>query len=346
MITPSRKLKCAEMLPELVLSLLVLSLGLLPLRAADLPEAKDHPLIKRFGGSEIVGYDLKRFDRYTLQTSTFKSYSFAGKQRDYAKPPLLLEGTVTRIWYEAAGPTSSIELLRNYQNELLAQKFQILYDSSKDALAVKWNGYFNDLNANDIRTNRSHYIFYAARDSGIQVCSAKLERPEGDIYVQLTAVQWDKAQPTYKSRQGAYIAVDIIEEKAMTQNMVVVSAGEMAKAIGTAGRVALYGIYFDFNKAEIKPESKPALLEIAKLLKNEPGLKLHVVGHTDNIGGLETNLALSRKRAEAVVQALTRDHGVAPSRLLGHGVAFLSPLAVNTSEEGRAKNRRVELLPQ
>jgi len=326
--------------------LLVSAIGPLPAWAADLPEAKDHPLIKRFGGSEIVGYDLKRFDRYTLQTSTFKSYNFAGKRREYAAPPLVVEGTVARIWYEAAGQASAIELLRNYQNELLAKKFKILYDSSKDALAVKWIGYFNDLNANQIRTNRSHYVFYAVRDSSIHVCSARLERPEGPIYVQLTAVQWDKAHPTYKARQGAYIAVDIIEEKAMTQNMVLVSADEMAKAIGSNGRVALYGIYFDFNKADVKPESKPALLEIAKLLKNEPGLKLHVVGHTDNVGGLEANMALSRKRADAVVQALVRDHGVAPSRLLPHGLAFLAPLAVNSSEDGRAKNRRVELVPQ
>ena len=345
-MNPSPRLSKPEKKLGLALLLLIFSIAMPPAWAADLPEAKDHPLIKRFGASEIVGYDQKRFDRYTLQTSTFKSYNFAGKRREYAAPPLIVEGTVTRIWYEAAGQASAIELLRNYQNELLVKKFQVLYDSSKDALAVKWIGYFNHLNANDIRTNRSHYVFYAARDSSIHVCSAKLERPEGPVYVQLTAVQWDKANPTYKARQGAYIAVDIIEEKAMTQNMVVVNASEMAKAIGSTGRVALYGIYFDFNKADVKPGSKPALLEIATLLKNEPGLKLNVVGHTDNVGGLEANLALSRKRADAVVQALVRDHGVAPSRLLAHGVAFLSPLAVNTTEEGRAKNRRVELLPQ
>jgi outer membrane protein OmpA-like peptidoglycan-associated protein len=329
-----------------ILCLLFFSFATLAVLSADLPDAKDHPLIKRFAGSEIIGYDVKRFDRYSLQTSTYKSYNYAGKRREYAAPPLALEGTVTRIWYEAAGQASAIELLRNYQNELLARKFRILYDSSKDAAAVKWPGYFNDYSAKEVRSNRSHYIFYAARDSSILVCSAKLDRPEGNVYVQLTAVQWDKEHPTYKARQGAYIAVEIIEEKAMTQNMVLVSANEMAKAIGANGRVALYGIYFDFNKADVKPESKPALAEIAKLLKNDPGLKLHVVGHTDNVGGLESNMALSRKRAEAVVQALAQGHGVAPSRLQPHGVAFLAPLAVNTTEEGRAKNRRVELLPQ
>jgi outer membrane protein OmpA-like peptidoglycan-associated protein len=327
-----------------LLSTMVIAMPLL--RAADLPDAQDHPLLKRFGGSEIVGYDQKRFDRYTLQTSTYKSYNFAAKRREYASPPLVVEGAVTRIWYEAAGRTSAVELLRNYQNELLAGKFRILYDSSKDPAAVKWSGYFNNFSDKEIRTSRSHYVFYAARDSSIQVSSAALERPEGHVYVQLTAVQWDKDNATYKARQGAYIAVDVIEEKALTQNMVVVSAGEMAKAIDANGRVALYGIYFDFNKAEVKPESKPALVEIAKLLKGDPRLRLYVVGHTDNVGGLEANTALSRSRADAVVRALVRDHGVAASRLQAHGVAFLAPLAANSSEDGRAKNRRVELLPQ
>jgi OmpA-OmpF porin, OOP family len=335
-----------QLVGSFFLGVFVFASGSFILGAADLPEAKDHPLIKRFGGSEIVGYDAKRFDRYELQTSTYKSYNLTQKRRDYVKPPLVLEGTVTRIWYEAAGKTSAIELLRNYQTELLTRKFGILYDSTKDPAAGKWTGYLNTFGDQGIRTNRSHYVFYAARQNEVFVSSAKLNRPEGDVYIQLTALQWDKDNPTYKARQGGYIAVDIIEVQAMTQNMVVVSAGEMARTISTTGRIALYGILFDFNKTDIKPESKPALEEIAKLLKTEAGLKLYVVGHTDNVGGLEPNLALSRKRADAVVAALTRDYGIAAGRLFAQGVAFLAPVAVNTTEEGKARNRRVELVPQ
>ena len=132
----------------------------------------------------------------------------------------------------------------------------------------------------------------------------------------------------------------------MVQNMVVVKADEMSKAIASTGKVALYGILFDTNKADIKPESKPALDEIATLLKAQPNLKLHIVGHTDNVGGLESNMALSRRRAEAVMAALKGDYGIAAPRLTANGVAYLAPVAVNTSEEGRAKNRRVELVPQ
>jgi len=164
--------------------------------------------------------------------------------------------------------------------------------------------------------------------------------------VYLTAVEWGKDNPTYKARKGAYIAVNIIESRPMTQNMVLVSADEMSKAITATGRVALYGIHFDTGKAEIKPESKAVVEEIAKYLKANASVKLHVVGHTDNAGGMESNLGLSKRRADAVVASLTQQWGVAANRLTAYGVAYLAPMAVNTSEEGRAKNRRVELVPQ
>ena len=88
--------------------------------AADLPGSKDHPLLKRFRGSEIVSYEVKRFDTFELPTSTFKRYNLETKKREFAAEPLKLEGSRTQIWYEAPGATST-ELIRNYQNELTAQ---------------------------------------------------------------------------------------------------------------------------------------------------------------------------------------------------------------------------------
>ena len=313
---------------------------------ADVAGAKDHPALKRFAGSEIVAYDVKRFDEFDLQTSTFKQYNLETKKREYAQPALHLEGAHTTLWYESQGDTSALELMRNYQNELTGKGFQILYDSGKDPAATRWNNFLAPFGASELKTTRSRYVLYAADAKGLRVTTAKLEKPEGSIYISLTAVEWPKEDTTFKAKRGAYIAVDIIEPKAMAQNMVVVRADEMSKAISATGRVALYGIYFDTNKADIKPESKPALEEIAKLLKGEPNLKLHIVGHTDNVGGLPANLELSRHRAEAVLAALKGSYGIAANRLTANGVAYLAPTATNTTEEGRAKNRRVELVPQ
>jgi outer membrane protein OmpA-like peptidoglycan-associated protein len=126
----------------------------------------------------------------------------------------------------------------------------------------------------------------------------------------------------FAGRTGAI--VDIVEPKQREQKMVTVRADEMAKKISATGSVALYGIYFDFNKSELKPESQPTLEQIARLLKDDPKLKLLVVGHTDNVGAFSFNMDLSQQRADAVVHALAAQHGVDRSRLTPAGVSFAS----------------------
>jgi len=108
--------------------------------------------------------------------------------------------------------------------------------------------------------------------------------------------------------------------------------------------VAIYGIYFDSGKSVVKPESDATLKEIAKLLASDSSLRLWVVGHTDGVGELTANLQLSRARARAVAEALSSRYGVAASRLSADGAGPLAPVATNRTEEGRAKNRRVELV--
>ncbi len=137
----------------------------------------------------------------------------------------------------------------------------------------------------------------------------------------------------------------IIEKKQMAQ-YIVADAAAFGNDINATGHVAVYGIYFDTNKADVKPDSRPALEEIAKLLAQNPGLKLLVVGHTDMTGSMDANMKLSQARGEAVVQALVSQHGVAAARLKGHGVGPLAPVATNDTDEGRAKNRRVELVKE
>jgi OmpA-OmpF porin, OOP family len=137
----------------------------------------------------------------------------------------------------------------------------------------------------------------------------------------------------------------IVEKEVMKQE-VVADAAAMGNDIDTTGHVAVYGIYFDTGKSEIKPESDVAISEIATLLKNNNALNLYVVGHTDNVGSFDSNMKLSKDRANAVVKVLTSKHGIAAARLKSHGVASLSPIESNDTEEGKAKNRRVELVKQ
>lgn len=137
----------------------------------------------------------------------------------------------------------------------------------------------------------------------------------------------------------------IVEKREMAQ-YIEADAAAMNDSLNTTGHVALYGIYFDTNKADVKPESKPSLEQIAKLLAQNPSLNLKVVGHTDMTGSMDANMKLSQARGEAVVQALISQYGVTAARLQGYGVGPLAPVASNDTNEGRAKNRRVELVKQ
>jgi OOP family OmpA-OmpF porin len=135
----------------------------------------------------------------------------------------------------------------------------------------------------------------------------------------------------------------VVERQAMQQDVVMDAAG-MANGLSSTGSVAIYGIYFDTAKSDLKPESETTLAEIAKLLKQTPALKVFIVGHTDMVGDPAANVKLSQARAQSVVSALVSKYGVAATRLSPFGNGPYAPVASNKTEEGRAKNRRVELV--
>ncbi|HEU5402396.1 MAG TPA: OmpA family protein, partial [Terriglobales bacterium] len=118
------------------------------------------------------------------------------------------------------------------------------------------------------------------------------------------------------------------------------------QALKQTGHAQIYGINFDFASATIRPQSQPILAEIAKAMKDNPTWKLSVNGHTDNIGGDASNLELSRKRAAAVVEALTTQYHITSNRFTSGGFGASSPIDTNDTIEGRARNRRVELVLQ
>jgi outer membrane protein OmpA-like peptidoglycan-associated protein len=139
--------------------------------------------------------------------------------------------------------------------------------------------------------------------------------------------------------QGEAYNLVIVEKKAMSQE---VTAGDMIAALNKQVFIALY-INFDTDKATIKPESKTIVDQIVKLLEDNPGLKISIEGHTDSTGTAARNKTLSQQRAESVVSALVKA-GIDAKRLSAKGWGQDNPLADNKTEEGRAKNRRVEIV--
>lgn len=161
----------------------------------------------------------------------------------------------------------------------------------------------------------------------------KLSKDGKDIWVEVTA--------EFTGKYG----LTIVQKKGMAQT-IVADAAAFGNDIRAAGHAAVYGILFDTGKATLKPESAKAIGEIAKLLKGDASLTLFVVGHTDNTGTVEGNQKLSQDRAHSVMQSLIKDHGIAAARLRAAGCGQVAPVASNDTEEGRAKNRRVELVKQ
>lgn len=142
-------------------------------------------------------------------------------------------------------------------------------------------------------------------------------------------------------------ALLVVDQAALNTDQITVPTPKAIKdAFGVDGRIALYGIYFDTGSSVIKPASAPTLQAIADLLAQQPSLALVVVGHTDNVGAFGANITLSQARAAAVVAALSKDYKIPATRLTPFGAGMAAPAKPNASEEGRAKNRRVELVPR
>jgi OOP family OmpA-OmpF porin len=145
------------------------------------------------------------------------------------------------------------------------------------------------------------------------------------------------------SNSGEVYELTIVEETVMKQS-VELNAGAMAAELSKTGRVTLRGILFDVGQATIRDSSAAQLAEVGALLKAEPTLALEVIGHTDNTGTAASNLTLSRQRAEAVKTWLVKTHGIDAARLTTSGRGDTVPVADNTTDAGRAQNRRVELV--
>jgi outer membrane protein OmpA-like peptidoglycan-associated protein len=176
-------------------------------------------------------------------------------------------------------------------------------------------------------------VLFEYDDGGTLYLTLKVVKNGAEVWAQIAG-----------AGNGMY-KINIIERQAMNQD-VVASAESLAGSIDETGKAAVYGIYFDTAKSDVKPESESAITEIVKLLKVNTKLKLYVVGHTDNVGGFDYNVKLSQARAAAVVADLVKKRGVLASRLTPFGAGPTAPVASNKNEDGRAKNRRVELVAQ
>jgi OmpA-OmpF porin, OOP family len=282
----------------------------------DVAGARDYPGIGRFGGSVITGYVAKDFDAARMQAAAFKD----GQPTDARR----LEGRVIRIAYRTNPGPSILEVSRNFETQLAKAGFETLLACDTDACgAIPFTESIDTLPVPQMWIDGFNYHYYAGRktDGGRETyASVIVSQNNQDIYAQLT-----------------FAELGAIENK-------MIDAAAMAKGLGEAGHIALYGIYFDTDKAMLKPESRPTLEQIAKLLSSQPQLNVFIVGHTDSQGAYEYNVDLSKRRAEAVAAELVKTYRIAQTRLRTAGVGLLAPVGSNATDASRALNRRVELV--
>ncbi|WP_460557681.1 OmpA family protein, partial [Hymenobacter daeguensis] len=180
----------------------------------------------------------------------------------------------------------------------------------------------------DERRHRGRYNMLGHEKAGVYM----LRTPDKEV--------WVEAYQIYDDHENYWLTV--VEKKALPMTASVLPAAEMKKALDATGHVALY-LNFDTDQATLKPDAQATIAQIISLLAQNPDLKLAVQGHTDNAGTPQHNQQLSEARARTVVATLTAQ-GIAADRLQAAGFGQTKPLADNATEDGKAKNRRVELV--
>jgi outer membrane protein OmpA-like peptidoglycan-associated protein len=296
-------------------------------------------LVTRYAGSFIDGYEVKDFDEYALPLGP--AVKDASGERVPSKKEVL-EGKITRILYRGPEGRSTLEILRNYQTALQSAGFETLFTCGGDDCGRLFHWiFYKEREQRILNTRTSGGAFDVPQD--LRYVTAKGSVGGATIHVSVL-VAFDAGFSKLSKRPVTLL--EVIESQAMDTGMVTVNAEAMAKGIDTIGHIAIYGVYFDTNSAEIKAESSSTLEEISKLLRARPALRLHVVGHTDNQGDHTYNMELSSRRAEAVAGSLVTEYGIDAARLRPAGVGPLSPVASNDTADGQAKNRRVELVKQ
>lgn len=318
-----------------VMAAAIAAMAMGPASAEDIPDSEDHPVVGRYEGTEITEFRHVDFDEaYALTAPNEWTSKVPNNRTDRSGSEWQrMEGELWQIRYQVPTGRSSLEVYRNYQLSLKEKGFEPIFECTdaacfvgdKDTLPYQLGDLFDHRPGNSTAYwDHARYTFQ------------KLPEADGALYAMIIVGQKEDTAVAY---------VQVVKTKEMeTGKIVVKTADEMMEALKRDGRVSLYTLSFDTDKATLKPEADPTLIEINKLLVKHPELKLLILGHTDNQGSADYNLDLSSRRAASVVSALIDRFAIDTARLKSEGKGLTEPAASNDDEAGRALNRRVELV--
>lgn len=266
---------------------------------------------------------VSAFDEKDSNVGFDRRYFIAGKKL------VAVEGKIFRDFMNLKNPDtnrqySELEFHRNYENAIMALGGKKISETQFTRDFIKASG------GRDVIEK---YWSNAAPVPDYEHYSYLIRTPDKEYWIHVSTGSF----PTHGF-------LTVLEKEGMKQSVGFLDASAMKKALDTDGHVALY-INFDIDKATLRPDSQPIIDEINKLLAANGSLKLSIEGHTDSTGSPEHNRELSSARARSVLGALV-GLGIDASRLSSKGFGPDKPIASNTSVEGRAANRRVELVKQ
>lgn len=315
--------------------------------AQDAKGGKDSPLISRYEGSRLIAWRNTPF----AEVKPLKMLTDDIAREKKLNPALAVEGEVQELFYLSPKGRNALEVQRNYEAALKQAGAVLVYTCADGSYGCHSRGgpagdiLLNGPIPDSQRINSGVYEAFGALANNLRFSLFKLTRGGADSYITVYSVDSPTDSKAFGGSAATYL--QIVQPKAVeTGKVSVLNAKQISSGLSAEGKISLYGIYFDTGKADVKPESKPQLAEMAKLLKDNAVLKVFIVGHTDNQGQFDANQALSQRRAEAIVAALVKEYKLDAKRLSARGAANIAPVASNASEAGRAKNRRVELVEQ
>lgn len=314
--------------------LVLLALGVLAstssIAAGKDKEGADHPLISRFPESFIRRYATFDFDRAALVSGPL----IKDENGDRVFDTLEFEGSVTNIEYRLKGTQSSVlEILKNYERAVgklgATVEFRCLREACHPATPAA--------RAITNTINRSGSVLNGVGADGGQ--EVAVMTAVGNGFAMMVVIGADNAN------RRRTISQSVIEFGALDDEQLVIgSVDEIRDGLVARGRVILDGIYFDYDKATLKPESDAVIELLATYLRDHPEQSFFIVGHTDAVGDYDYNLDLSTRRAKAVKAAVAASEGLDSDRLFPIGVGPVAPAASNRDDAGRARNRRVEIV--
>ncbi|MEM1112371.1 MAG: OmpA family protein [Pseudomonadota bacterium] len=278
--------------------------------------------MSRFEGFAIDKYEQTQFDRYELPLGPAVDRKTFGQT-------LTLEGAITKIHYAFPEPPipSLYQLYKSYEGVFQPSEAELLFSCFKEECGAR----DEDLVRSAADQKRLLNGFMAFGDHAYH--AVKMNAAGQEVYVAVYLKQ---------ERDNVAYELHFIEVESMETDNITVS--DIQEGMAASGKQAFYGLFFDTGKSNLKDSSKAELDLLAEYLRQNSNDAYFIVGHTDNDGAYQFNLTLSQERARSVVQALRDDYGLDVSNLTAVGIGPVSPLAANLTQDGKAQNRRVELV--